>query len=129
MAGVKNYCVAFKEHGDDVIFLRKILRGSADKSFGIQVARLAGLPAPVLKRANQILKRLEQADISKSQISANILEEKALPVQASQMNMLASPVSQEIIQTLLQTNINEITPVQAFSVLCELREKAKREEL
>jgi len=129
LAGVKNYCVAVKEHGDDVIFLRKILRGSADKSFGIQVARLAGLPAPVLKRANQILKRLEQADISKSQISANILEEKALPVQASQMNMLASPVSQEIIQTLLQTNINEITPVQAFSVLCELREKAKREEL
>ena len=128
LAGVKNYCVAVKEHGDDVIFLRKILRGSADKSFGIQVARLAGLPAPVLKRANQILKRLEQADISKSQISANILEEKALPVQASQMNMLASPVSQEIIQTLLQTNINEITPVQAFSVLCELREKAKREE-
>ena len=64
--GIKNYCITVKEHGEDVIFLRKIMRGSADKSFGIAVAHLAGLPKPVLERAKEILATLEEADISKS---------------------------------------------------------------
>ena len=55
LLGVKNYCIAVKEHGEDIIFLRRIIRGGADKSFGIQVARLAGLPEEVIQRANEII--------------------------------------------------------------------------
>ncbi len=70
--GVKNYFIGVREHGEQIIFMRKILRGSSDRSFGIQVSRLAGLPEPVINRASEILKRLEDADISITQISANI---------------------------------------------------------
>ena len=71
--GVQNYCISVKEHGEDVIFLRKIVRGGADKSFGIHVARLAGVPHPVLVRAHEIQARLEVSDVNK--IGQNILEE------------------------------------------------------
>ena len=63
--GIKNYCIAVEKKGDDVIFLRKIKRGGADDSYGIEVAQLAGVPLPVINRAKEILKELESADISK----------------------------------------------------------------
>lgn len=128
LQGVKNYFIAVKEMGEDIIFLRKILRGSADKSFGIQVARLAGLPSVVVKRSRQILKRLEEADISKGQISANILKEKAPEKMPMQLSMLPTSGAQEIIDKLKEIDINTLTPVNALNILCELRELAKRED-
>ncbi len=116
--GVKNYSITAREYGDDVIFLRKIVRGSADKSFGIAVANLAGVPKPVLSRAKSILSELEKADITKNQgTNAN----------AQQTTMFVSSNMESIVEELKQVDINTLTPIQAINILCELREKAKRE--
>ena len=123
--GIKNYCITVKEHGDDVIFLRKIMRGSADKSFGIAVAHLAGLPKPVLERAKEILATLEEADISKSGVV--LTGGKAKPAKAEQTLMFVSSNTQDIIQKLKAVDINTLTPISALNILCELREQAKRE--
>ncbi len=120
--GVKNYFIGVREHGEQIIFMRKILRGSSDRSFGIQVSRLAGLPEPVINRALEILKRLEDADISKSQISANIFGE------AAEIEEAAAPPSreEELTERLKQIDINELTAREAFNIVCELAELAKR---
>lgn len=120
--GVKNYFIGVREHGEQIIFMRKILRGSSDRSFGIQVSRLAGLPEPVINRASEILKRLEDADISKSQISANIFGE------AAEIEEAAAPPSreEELTERLKQIDINELTAREAFNIVCELAELAKR---
>lgn len=124
LEGVKNFSVSVKEHGDEVIFLRRIIRGSADKSFGIQVARLAGLPKEVLKRSREILQKLEDADIAKGQIGAQILaKQQPAPVQTT---FFANDAAQEVIKRLLDIDINTLTPVAALNLLCELREQAKR---
>ncbi len=115
--GVKNYCITAREYGDDVIFLRKIVRGSADKSFGIQVANLAGVPKPVLARAKAILKDLEKADITR----------QAADPLATQTTLFASSNMENIVEELKQVDINTLTPIEAINILCELREKAKRE--
>ena len=120
--GVKNYFIGVREHGEQIIFMRKMLRGSSDRSFGIQVSRLAGLPEPVINRASEILKRLEDADISKSQISANIFGE------AAEIEEAAAPPSreEELTERLKQIDINELTAREAFNIVCELAELAKR---
>lgn len=64
LSGVNNYCIAVKEQGDDIVFLRKIVKGGADKSYGIQVAKLAGVPAPVIDRAKELVEELSDADIT-----------------------------------------------------------------
>ena len=96
--------------------MRKIVRGSADKSFGIAVAHLAGIPAPVLSRAKEILADLEKADITHRE-----------PVNAMQTMMFVSDNTQKIIDELKSIDVNTLTPIQAMNTLCELREKAKRE--
>lgn len=116
LEGVKNYCITAKEYGEDVIFLRKIVRGSADKSFGIAVAHLAGIPNPVLKRAREILADLEKADITRRE-----------PTVSAQTAMFVSDNTFNIIEELKNIDINTLTPLQAMNTLCELREKAKRE--
>ncbi len=115
--GVKNYSITAKEYGDDVIFLRKIVRGSADKSYGIQVANLAGVPKPVLKRAKELLKELEQADIVNNKNQPN----------GTQTTLFTSTNTETILEELRNVDINTLTPIEAINVLCELREKAKRE--
>ena len=121
--GVKNYFIGVREHGEQIIFMRKILRGSSDRSFGIQVSRLAGLPEPVIKRASEILKRLEDADISKSQISANIFGEADAP--AAEVSE-PEPQENEIIRCIKEIDVNELTAREAFNIVCELAELAKR---
>ena len=116
--GVKNYCITAREYGDDVIFLRKIIRGSADKSFGIAVANLAGVPKPVLTRAKAILSDLEKADIIRNQ---------GTNPAAQQTTLFASSNMENIVEELKKVDINTLTPIQAINILCELREKAKRE--
>ncbi|MFR5794617.1 MAG: MutS-related protein [Christensenellales bacterium] len=83
LGGVVNYRISVKEHGEDIIFLRKIERGGADKSFGIHVAHLAGMPRPVIMRAHEILARLETNDVSQSTIGQNILGEEEKPKQVT----------------------------------------------
>jgi len=117
LEGVKNYCITAKEYGEDVIFLRKIVRGSADKSFGIAVAHLAGIPKPILKRAKDILADLEKADITRASKEPT----------AMQTMMFISDNVTDIVAELKEIDINTLTPLQAMNLLCELREKARRE--
>ena len=121
LPGIKNYHISVKERGDDIIFLRKIVRGGADQSFGIQVARLAGLPIPVIERAKAILSQLEEADIAKKS-SRNITAREPVSQQLS----FFQPRPSEIEEELKNIDILNITPIEAMNILNRLVEKAKQ---
>lgn len=121
LPGIKNYRISVKERGDDIIFLRKIVRGGADQSFGIQVARLAGLPIPVIERAKAILSQLEEADIAKKS-SRNITAREPVSQQLS----FFQPRPSEIEEELKNIDILNITPIEAMNILNRLVEKAKQ---
>lgn len=130
LKGVKNYCVSVKDHGDDIIFLRKIIRGGADQSYGIQVAKLAGLPDEVVSKARTILNRLEESDINKK----NQLEEAAVTTltetkdaqkpKVQQLNMFNFK-EEELVEALREIDIMNITPMDAMNTLYKLVKKAK----
>ena len=128
LPGVNNYCIAVQEKGDNIIFLRKIIKGSADKSYGIQVAKLAGVPDPVIERAKEIAQELEQSDITSN--TKNLRRKKETeeePVQLSlfdtmgimPVEMKESPVEAE----LKQADLGNMTPIQALNYLYELQKK------
>ncbi|MCL1964361.1 MAG: DNA mismatch repair protein MutS, partial [Firmicutes bacterium] len=121
--GVVNFRIAVKEHGEDIIFLRRIERGGADKSFGIHVARLAGVPQPVVARAQEILARLEAANVNQASIGANILEEHRTQRQ-SQVGLLDFG-SVALVEELRGLDVNSMTPMEALNALFALREKAR----
>lgn len=121
--GVKNYCITVMEHGEDVIFLRKIMPGGADKSYGVHVARLAGIPAPVVARAHEIQARLEVSDINQETISQNILEKKKK--ENRQTDLFHLP-QDDLIDELKNLDVLSITPMDALNTLFRLREKARR---
>ena len=125
LEGVKNFCISVKEHGEDVIFLRKIVRGGADKSFGVHVARLAGVPHPVIVRAHEIQARLEVSDINQMTIGQNILGEDPVNRANQQMDLFEYK-KDEIIQELQQIDVMAITPMDAMNTLFLLREKARK---
>lgn len=118
LPGVKNYRIAVKEVGEDILFLRKIMRGGADQSFGIQVARLAGLPASVLTRAKGILKQLESADINRS-----LSEHRPAPQQ--QMTLFANEEQQSVLLALDALDVDALTPLEALNLLNDLHLRAK----
>ncbi len=132
--GVKNYRISVKEEGEDIIFLRKVVEGSADKSYGIQVARLAGLPSDVILRANEILLQLEEKDIAKVEIDMNsyvketaiTTETKVKPsklsIQSQQMDF-NEMYQQSIIDELKGVNLLDTTPIEALNVLAKLQKK------
>ena len=131
--GVKNYCVTIKENGDDVIFLRKILRGSGDQSYGIEVAKLAGLPKSVVDRAHEILDELLDQDIAKraGQIKARRrgrLERKE-PME-DQMSLFQPQAAEEntALKKLKELKIHEMTPMQAMNILYELQQEVLKEQ-
>ena len=126
MEGIKNYCISVKEHGEDVIFMRKILRGGADKSFGVHVARLAGIPRPVIVRAHEIQARLEVSDINQNKIGKNILGEKEKARMNEQLALFDYSKA-EIIQELQDLDVTALTPMDAINKLFLLREKARRQ--
>ena len=126
MEGIKNYCISVKEHGEDVIFMRKILRGGADKSFGVHVARLAGIPRPVIVRAHEIQARLEVSDINQNKIGKNILGEKEKARMNEQLALFDYSKA-EIIQELQELDVTALTPMDAINKLFLLREKARRQ--
>ena len=125
LEGVKNFCISVKEHGEDVLFLRKIVRGGADKSFGVHVARLAGVPRPVIVRAHEIQARLEVSDINQNTIGQNILGEESGLKKNEQMDLFEYK-KDEIIQELQQLDVMAITPMDAMNKLFLLREKARK---
>ncbi|MDO5110859.1 MAG: DNA mismatch repair protein MutS [Clostridia bacterium] len=119
LPGIKNYRISVKEVGEDIIFLRKIVRGGADKSFGVQVARLAGLPDGVIKRAKEILAELEKADINQDTL---LLE---LPGTTHQMTLFGSTAPDEIMEELKKLDMDALTPREAQGILYDLHIRAK----
>lgn len=122
--GVQNYCISVREHGEDVIFLRKIVRGGADKSFGVHVARLAGVPHEVLVRAHEIQARLEVSNINQNSIGQNILGQETKR-ENEQVNLFDYQKT-EIITELQNIDVMALTPIDAINKLFLLREKARK---
>ena len=130
LSGVNNYCIAVQEKGDNIIFLRKIIKGSADKSYGIQVAKLAGVPDAVIERAKAIAEELERSDIAANTGNiARTLEQEEEPVQLSLFDTMGimpvevkeSPVEKE----LKEMDLGNMTPIQALNTLYELQQKCR----
>jgi len=134
MNGVNNYCIAVKEHGDDIVFLRKIIKGGADKSYGIQVAKLAGVPDTVIARAKELLEELRDADITAkakeiAEINSNIIQRKAVPkpdeVDLQQMSLFDTVKDDDIIKELGDLELGNMTPIDALNTLYRLQTKLK----
>lgn len=122
--GVKNYSISVKEQGEDIIFLRKIIRGGTDNSYGIQVARLAGLPNKVVKRSYEILKKLNAADITKKAKNIAKDSKEQSETTATQVDMFTIKETQ-IIDEINQLDVMSMTPIQALQALFDLQSKAK----
>ena len=120
--GVRNYSVAVKKRGDDITFLRRIVRGGADQSFGIEVAKLAGVPDKVVRRAKVILKELEQNSVPIEFKAEEAIEEE--PEEEIQYNFTANGTN-EILEILKTVDINTLTPIEAMQTLDNLRKKAQ----
>ncbi|MCD8090657.1 MAG: DNA mismatch repair protein MutS [Clostridiales bacterium] len=122
--GVKNYCVAVEEKGEDVIFLRKIIRGGTDKSYGIHVARLAGVPRSVIDRAESILKGL----IEKSGINVSfgaVSEYDIDPVEPLKLR-IEEGRKEAVVKAISELDLNNLTPLEAISVLYDLKSKIEK---
>ncbi len=117
--GVKNYSIAVKEKGEDIIFLRKIVEGGTDESYGIHVAKLAGVPKEVLKNANEILKSLER----KSMLGQKKMEKEKKDEVAGQLSMYNYKIA-EIAHEIDKINVEELTPIEALNILVKLKEQA-----
>lgn len=124
LIGVKNYCISVKEQGEDIIFLRKINRGGADHSYGIQVARLAGLPQKVIKRSNEILKQLNAADITKK-AKKIAKESKEQSEEIGKQIDVFSIKETQMIEEINKIDVMALTPIEALQVLFDLQKKAK----
>ena len=123
--GVKNYRISVKEDGEDIIFLRRIIEGSADKSYGIQVAKLAGLPKEVINRANEILHQLEENDITliDQGIIREGLNEAVISIEEDHQMDFYSLYQNEILEELRYINLLETTPIDALNYLAKLQKK------
>jgi DNA mismatch repair protein MutS len=128
---VNNYCVAVKENGDDIVFLRKIVPGGADKSYGVLVAKLAGVPDSVIDRANEIVAELVKNDIAN--VARNIAGESpsakaklsATPdfVSPNQMTIFDTVSDSDIVNEIRELDIKNLTPMDALNLLNELQSK------
>ena len=135
LSGVNNYCIAVKEQGDDIVFLRKIVKGGADKSYGIQVAKLAGVPENVISRAKEIVNELIDADISKKAKeiaaagqAANLgrrKSERPDEVDLTQMSLFDTVKDEDIIGELKELDLGNMTPIDAMNTLYMLQNKLK----
>lgn len=134
MSGVNNYCIAVKEQGDDIVFLRKIVKGGADKSYGIQVAKLAGVPDSVLNRAKELVEELSNADLATrakeiAQNSAISSSHKPVPkpddVEMSQLTLFDTVREDDIIEELKTMDLGMMTPIDALNTLYRLQTRLK----
>ena len=130
---VNNYCIAVREQGDDIIFLRKIIRGGADKSYGIQVARLAGVPDSVIDRAKEIASWLEETDVTDKaknlQVRTSAKKKEAVREAApaeKQMSLFdIYPADHPVLKELAGLDVSNMTPIQALNTLYELQKRLK----
>lgn len=128
--GVKNYCISVKEQGDTILFLRKIVKGGADKSYGIQVARLAGVPRMVLDRAQELVMELVDTDIAQrakeiaqyaSQTVGNMKRiEKKDDVELNQMSFFETVPDESILDKIRDMDLSRMTPLDALNTLYNL---------
>ncbi len=140
LKNVKNYCISVKEDGDDIIFLRKIVRGGADRSYGIQVARLAGVPDEVIKRAKEICKDLSDNDLAdsvtakkissgKKKVKSNIDKNQISIFECMADEMASSNVSNDRISEKIKSlDLTNMTPLQALNTLYELKNIIDKEK-
>lgn len=119
ISGVNNYCIAVKEQGDNIVFLRKIVKGGADKSYGIQVAKLAGVPEPVISRAKELVEELSDADITARAKEIASGSRSAQPrrsverpdeVDLRQMSIFDTVREEDIIRELMDLDISRLSP-------------------
>ena len=133
LSGVNNYCIAVKEQGDDIIFLRKIIKGGADKSYGIQVAKLAGVPDSVIARAKELADDLSDADISRKAKEIAQYDKKnpdeiyirQNELEVKQMSLFDTAKDDDIIDEINALDIENMTPFDALSTLYRLQNKIK----
>ena len=133
LPGVNNYCIAVKERGDDIVFLRKIVKGGADKSYGIQVAKLAGVPDSVIDRAKELVEELVSADITSTvkDIASEGKKSKAKQpvhydeVDMEQISLFDTVKDDDVLEELKSIKIEELRPVDALNVLYRLQNKLK----
>lgn len=129
---VNNYCIAVKEKGDDIVFLRKIIKGGADKSYGIQVAKLAGVPDMVIDRAKEIVEQLSDNDITEKvqNIEIKVKNEKRKAVKydevdLEQISLFDTVKDEDVLQELKEIDVSNLTPVDALNTLYRLQNKLK----
>lgn len=133
LTSVNNYCIAVKEQKDNIVFLRKIVKGGADKSYGIAVAKLAGIPDSVIDRANELVAELSDNDIAASVRSiADIsdkskkkIKHKSDEVDMGQMSLFDTISDEDILDELKNIDVNNLTPMEALNTLCMLQSKIK----
>ncbi len=134
MNNVNNYCIAVKECGDDIVFLRKIIKGGADRSYGIQVAKLAGVPDMVIDRAKEIVEQLSDNDITQKvqSIAVDTKGEnkgKKLPVydevDMAQMSLFDTVTDEDVLKELMEVEVTTLTPLDALNTLYRLQNKLK----
>lgn len=132
LSGINNYCIAVKEKGDDIVFLRKIVKGGADKSYGIQVAKLAGVPDSVIERAKNLVDQLSDHDIIKK--VKNIATENSIKkskqkkydqVDLEQISFTDTLKDNDILEELAKIDITNLTPIEAMNTLYRLQNKMK----
>ena len=132
ISNVNNYCIAVKEKGDDIVFLRKIIKGGADKSYGIQVAKLAGVPDMVIDRAREIVEQLSDNDITEKvqNIAVDVKNEKRKPitydeVDLEQISLFDTVTDEDVLKELKEIDVSNLTPVDALNTLYRLQTKLK----
>lgn len=128
---VNNYCIAVKEKGDDIVFLRKIIKGGADRSYGIQVAKLAGVPEIVIERAKEILSELLDKDILEKVQNISVPQkydsknktEKPDDLELNQLSLFDTVKDEDVIEELKKIDISTLTPLDALNTLYRLQNK------
>ena len=134
ISNVNNYCIAVKEKGDDIVFLRKIVKGGADKSYGIQVAKLAGVPDLVIERAKEIVEELSDEDIT-ARVSEIAGKEKPVKrsgkvkkydeVDIAQMSLFDTVKDDDVLEELKSLDVGNMTPIDALNTIYRLQNKLK----
>ena len=132
MKGVNNYCISVKEQGDNIVFLRKIVKGGADKSYGIQVAKLAGVPDSVINRAKELVAELSNADITAKakEIAANMTPGNSIKgvndnVELHQMSLFDTVKEDDIITEIEELDLGTMTPIDALNHLYKIQNKLR----
>ena len=133
LAGVNNYCIAVKERGDDIDFLRKIVKGGADKSYGIQVAKLAGVPDVVIERAKELVEELVSADITAAvkDIASENKKTKTKPqvhldeLDLEQISLFDTVKDDDVLEELKNIDVSNLTPIDALNTIYKLQNKLK----